>query len=117
MTNKQTYLSSEINPGIAKTVAKLQEWGYETCDSGDGATHDYECDRPYPYVVIKCQPLLLAYTCQWLKECLERYGIQLEQMGPDNEGQIVNIQGCWDACWDTAVIELTGLKDDMWLKE
>jgi hypothetical protein len=34
-----------LNPGIAKTVALLNWMGYRTTDSGDGETHDHECDR------------------------------------------------------------------------
>jgi hypothetical protein len=42
-----------INPGIARTVALINSWGFATCDSGDGKTHDHPCDREGPYVVVK----------------------------------------------------------------
>ena len=44
---------SEINEGIRRTVALLNEHGFATCDSGDGRTADYTCDRCYGYVVVK----------------------------------------------------------------
>lgn len=42
-----------INPGIRKTVEWLNSQGFPTVDSGDGETHDYTCDRDYPYVTIR----------------------------------------------------------------
>jgi hypothetical protein len=42
----------ELNPNIRRTVAWLNERDWHTCDSGDGATQDYECDWPTAYVVI-----------------------------------------------------------------
>jgi len=45
-----------INPKIRYTVKKLREWGFETTDSGDSETRDFECDNPIAYVVIKVKP-------------------------------------------------------------
>jgi hypothetical protein len=39
-----------LNPGIRRTVAFLRANGFETIDSGDGRTHEYECDQPTAYV-------------------------------------------------------------------
>lgn len=36
-----------LNPGIARTVQWLNSQGFMTTDSGDGATHDHECDRDH----------------------------------------------------------------------
>ena len=40
----------EVNPGIRKIVEWLNDHGFNTCDSGDGKTHDFECDQNVPYV-------------------------------------------------------------------
>jgi len=50
--NGKVEIPDDINPGIRETVRRLQEAGYETCDSGDGETHDHTCDRQEGYVVI-----------------------------------------------------------------
>lgn len=42
-----------MNPGIRHTVQVLREWGFKTVDSGDGCTHDHQCDLPIPYVHIE----------------------------------------------------------------
>lgn len=42
---------ASLNPGIRKTVRLLHEAGFDTCDSGDGETH--ECDRDHGYVVVR----------------------------------------------------------------
>ena len=45
-------LPDDLNPGIRQTVQLLRDHGFETCDSGDGETHDRACDRPHGYVVM-----------------------------------------------------------------
>lgn len=47
---------SGINSGICRLVAALNNAGFTTCDSGDGETHDYSCDRDYGYVVVAVEP-------------------------------------------------------------
>lgn len=42
----------ELNPGIVKAVELINSMGFRTTDSGDGETHDYECDRDVGYVVV-----------------------------------------------------------------
>lgn len=39
-----------INPGVRRLVRFLREHGFETCDSGDGVTREFECDPGFPYV-------------------------------------------------------------------
>jgi len=34
-----------LNPGIRRLVVWLRANGFDTCDSGDGQTHDHACDR------------------------------------------------------------------------
>lgn len=49
-------MTAKINPGIRRVVALLNENGYRTVDSGDGKTHDFECDREVGYVVVALSP-------------------------------------------------------------
>lgn len=45
-----------LNPGIRVTVRRLRELGFDTIDSGDGKTHEFECDQDMPYVHIRVEP-------------------------------------------------------------
>ena len=54
----------KLNPGIVKTVKMLNDAGYTTTDSGDGETHDYECDRDVGYVVV-----VLKDNADLVQEC------------------------------------------------
>lgn len=66
-----------LNPGIHKLVKLLHENHFATTDSGDGKTHEYECDRPYGYVVVKCRPNSIAHTTDELAALLKANGISL----------------------------------------
>ena len=39
-----------LNPGIREVVRRLREAGFQTCDSGDGSTRQFECDPGAPDV-------------------------------------------------------------------
>lgn len=40
-----------LDPGIRAMVRAINEWGWETCDSGDGSkAGEMECALPYPHV-------------------------------------------------------------------
>jgi hypothetical protein len=41
---------SKLNPGIRNAVAWFRANGFDTCDSGDGSTHEFDCDLVEPYV-------------------------------------------------------------------
>lgn len=45
-----------LNPGIRETVAFLRAHGFATIDSGDGRTHEYECDQSVAYVHMRVMP-------------------------------------------------------------
>lgn len=96
-----------MNPGIVKTVEWLQSLGFKTTDSGDGETHDYECDRLYPYVVMACHPNVLIDNCKYLQSQLSTKNIQIYPVGGDRPC----IQGSFDPADQTAVIELMNVKD------
>lgn len=67
-----------INPGVRELVAFLVERGWQTCDSGDVATHDFECDRPYPYVVVQVEAAEVLVAADTIADQLNEAGVQLE---------------------------------------
>lgn len=107
-------LPDDINPGIRKTVEWLREQGFDTCDSGDGATHMAECDRDHPYVVMTVEPSRLIEETHRLRAALETLGLEVVNMGPDpNDG--VSIQASYDPVTAIGCIDLMGLRDRDWL--
>lgn len=66
---------ASLNPGIRNTVQTLRKWGFDTRDSGDGSTAQFECDLPYPYVHIVTSPAILASETDRLIGLLENMGI------------------------------------------
>jgi hypothetical protein len=99
-----------VNPKIRGTVAWLNANGFRTCDSGDGATHDYECDRDYPYVVIQVGGAAeIVPSAHRLVGLLRGRGIPLAPVGQGD----VWMQATYDPVDGTAMIELCGMDDDM----
>lgn len=66
---------SALNPGIRSTVQRLREWGFNTADSGDGLTAQYDCDLPCPYVHIVTAPEELVSETERLVNLLNDVGI------------------------------------------
>lgn len=78
-------MDTTLNPGIAYTVQVLREHGFNTTDSGDGETHDFECDLPIPYVhMIVDKPGRLVSQADRLAALLESKGVVFE--GQDHTG-------------------------------
>jgi len=100
-----------LNPGIRRTVVFLNMNGFETCDSGDGKTHDFECDRSFPYVVVHVAAEKLVEECRRLKELLSANGLEVQEQSPE-EGSPA-IQGTYDPGNDIAFIDLMGVDDAM----
>lgn len=73
----------QINPGIVKVVQLLNDNGFTTTDSGDGETHDFECDRSYGYVVVITQPESLISESNRLTTLLRDNGVKLAPLGPE----------------------------------
>jgi hypothetical protein len=103
-----------LNPGIVRTVAWLNANNFHTTDSGDGETHDFECDREHAYVVIMVQPpgYLLDVT-ERLVALLRQRDIDVRPIGGDG----VCIQATYDPGDRTAVIDVMGLKDSVLFKD
>ena len=102
---------SNLNPGIVRTVEWLNAHGFKTIDSGDGETHDYECDRPYPYVVMITSPDKLVDEAERLYSLLSSEGFLLAPFGCESDACI---QASYDPADGTAVIELINLADKDW---
>jgi len=98
-----------LNPGIRLTVAALSAAGFETCDSGDGETHQEECDREGSYVVIKSTSRDLTAEAADLVLFLRHNGIEVVQIGCDG----VQIQATYDPVDDTAIIDVSGIHDSL----
>jgi hypothetical protein len=99
-----------INPGIRRTVEWLNSLGYTTVDSGDGETHDYECDREEPYVVVQAmQPIMLTPWSDRLKELLEEKGVTVSPVG---QGPVF-IEASYDPVNKLPFINITGVTDAM----
>ncbi len=77
-----TGLPDDLNPGIRRAVEALVSLGFRTIDSGDGATHDHECDREWPYIVIRVGQERLVRDVQRVAAILEDCGILLGEAPP-----------------------------------
>lgn len=83
-----------LNPKIRHTIKVLRGWGFDTRDSGDGETQQYECDLPCPYVHIKINhAIFLSGEMIRLKKLLLcKCGIEI---GMCNEsGSNPTMEGC-----------------------
>ena len=106
----------DMNPGIKKTVAWLNARGWPTIDSGDGETHDHECDREYAYVVIRLPSYRarhLIEEVEGLASALRQMGVPVESLGP--EGVLpgcCNLQGNYSTDGN-AFIDIAGLRDSL----
>lgn len=101
-----------LNSGVRRTVAWLNERGFRTCDSGDGETHDHECDRDYAYVVVRIDaPDSIAHAADRLARALREAGVNVCAMQEERAEGEVNIQAMYDPCDGFATIDVQGLCD------
>jgi hypothetical protein len=100
-------LPDDLNPGIKRTVEWLNREGFRTVDSGDGATHDYECDRTAPYVVVACAPTKLVSEAIRLRVWVQKRGVTVSPIG---DGPVF-IQASYDPTDDSAFLDLNGADD------
>src|SRR4051812_32629096 len=74
-----------LNPGIARLVNALRAAGFDTRDSGDGATRHFECDPGFPYVhIVVADPRVLVDEADRLAAWLTARGVTLQPL--DEEG-------------------------------
>lgn len=99
-----------LNPGIRKVVQFLRENGFDTCDSGDGVTHEHACDLDRPYVHILVQePAKLVAEADRLTELLSQHGIKLEPQ--DEEVTARSVEASYWPASQTAVMSLWNVTD------
>lgn len=96
-----------LSPGIRLTVAALTAAGFDTCDSGDGETHQDSGEREGPFVVIKSSGRNLTAEAVELMQFLQHNGIEVVQIGVNG----VQIQATYDPADDTAIIDVSGIHD------
>ena len=95
----------KLNPKIAPWVHFLRAHGFNTCDSGDGETHDYACDRDYAYVSIRVAPTLLSTTADRLLAILQGRGYTVEAVGLATKGE-AEIEASYDPVNQIGIIDL-----------
>lgn len=66
----------ELDPGIRDVVRAINEWGWTTCDSGDGVSKpDFARTFDCPHVVATTEPAAMIYSADALAKMLvERFG-------------------------------------------
>lgn len=112
----------ELNPGIRQTVRWLRQLGFDTTDSGDGKTHEHECDRDCAYVTIRVDPENMAAECKRLSRELQRLGCDLTyhynrigeayEAGEDYEElKVPFLQANYSPVDDEAILDLVNVDD------
>lgn len=107
-------MSETITPGVARTVALLQSWGFDTTDSGDGVTNveaGMECAMPFPNVAMQVEPDELIAKADRLLRLLWQVGIQA--MPASYDVTMPSIQATYDPSNQSAILVLTGVDDAM----
>lgn len=105
---------SEINPGIRMTVQYLNMAGYRTVDSGDGETHDFECDREVGYVVVQLYPSqdLCRHADQIAKLLEGRGRVKLGPLAPPGEkDEFTYIQANYSPIDGLKIIDISNITD------
>lgn len=104
-----------LNENIVKTVALLRQHGFNTVSSGDGATEACECDLPYPYVVIECEPLQLATEALLLHELMKARGVEfITEDDLENEIDRAFIHADYNVSIGICQIQLGFVDDNSW---
>lgn len=98
-----------LNPGIRNFVRFLRRNGFDTIDSGDGNTHEFDCDRDFPFVSIQCRPETMVMEAQRLYDLLADEGIRVESVGPT--GYEPCIQASFDPALDIGIIDIMNISD------
>lgn len=105
---------TELKPGIRKLVALLHAHGFVTCDSGDGETHDFACDRAHGYVACRTAPAAMAYEADRLAELLSSFGLAVAE--PDEKDPpegVCHVQATYDPVNGIALLDVTHVHDRM----
>jgi hypothetical protein len=109
-------IPADMNPGIRKLVAWLWSQGFDTCDSGDGETHEYGCDHVFPFIAVRVScPEVLVLETRRLVALFEDHGHKaqiIETPEESLEGKLVIEANFSPACIEMpATILVMGLAD------
>jgi hypothetical protein len=105
---------AKLNPGIRRTVEWLNQKGFETHDSGDGRTHEFECDRDHPYVVIVVPVEKLVDECHRLRDTLEDREVKIWPIGATVGGKLMPcIQASYDPAAPLGILDVMHVDDDL----
>lgn len=78
-----------LNPGVRKLVSFLRAHGFDTFDSGDGATHECgDMDLPWPYVHISVVPEKIASEARRLLSLARSQGWPIREQTPDGPSTV-----------------------------
>ena len=102
-----------LNPGIRNTVRFLLGHEFNTCDSGDGKTHEFKCDQPNAYVHIQVEPEELVSEANRLRDVLDRAGVTVLPL--DEQGKVPTIEASYNPANEFAVITLWNVDDELML--
>lgn len=91
----------QMNPGIRDVVIFLRDNGFTTCDSGDGATRDHDCDLPLPYVHMQIPRNSIAVEVERLAALMMQRGIE-----PYNRFGMPRIEANYAPGRDFAILSL-----------
>lgn len=105
---------ASLNPNIRETVQRLRSVGFHTVDSGDGETHEFECDLPIPYVHIRVPEKFIYESVETLMALLTRWGVSLSSGLQENDPHIVATYNPLDA--GGAIVSVLNVHDRL-LKE
>lgn len=99
-----------LNPGIRRVVIRLRAAGFDTCDSGDGVTHEHACDRDHAYVVMLVPQELLVSLAQQLWSLVRSWGVAVQAQNADG---LPMMQASYDPGNDMAVLDLMNVDDGL----
>jgi hypothetical protein len=105
--------TAKLNPGIAKTVRWLAQQGFRPMDSGDGATHDFPCDRDHAYVVLRSTRASLCADADRLAALLAERGVVVGPLSPEGREPYVQASYSPNGGMYEAVIDLQNVTDSM----
>lgn len=112
-----TFDYDSLNPGIRETVRFLRERGYQTCDSGDGVTAEFECDPGFPYVHMVCAPDDLVEVANRLYALMRPFvDFERECSTAEEQWAAPTIEASYHPLGGNAIVSLMNVADKDWTR-
>lgn len=106
-----------LNPGIRETVRMLRDHGFDTCDSGDGETAEFECDPGFPYVHMTVDPVRMVQEADRLLEIMRPLIDFDRECLTDDEMMIApGVEASYHPKPGVAVLSVMNVCDRDWIK-